>query len=320
MYPTLIWIIVFVVSLFVLIKASDYFTHSAEKIGLFFGIPAFIVGATIVAVGTSLPELISSIFAVLRNSSEIVVGNVVGSNVANIFLVLGIAAIVGQKMKLTYELVHVDLPLLIGSAFLLAVTIWDGIFSFPEALLCIAGIILYLLYTINTKKKHERIEIKKETKEEVKQGRKLDRKTLVILAVSAFFIYLGAKYTVESVIKLSEIFNIGKEIIAISAVALGTSLPELMVTIAAAKKGKPEMAVGNVLGSNIFNALAVMGIPALIGTLIIPYSILTFGLPMMLIATLLYFFITHDKEVTKWEGWLLVIFYVFFIGKLFSLF
>ncbi|GAH33655.1 unnamed protein product, partial [marine sediment metagenome] len=129
MHPTLIWIIVFVVSLFVLIKASDYFTHSAEKIGLFFGIPLFIVGATIVAVGTSLPELISSIFAVLRNSSEIVVGNVVGSNVANIFLVLGIAAIVGRRMKLTYELIHVDLPLLIGSAFLLAVTIWDGIFS-----------------------------------------------------------------------------------------------------------------------------------------------------------------------------------------------
>jgi len=320
MHPTLIWIIVFVVSLFVLIKASDYFTHSAEKIGLFFGIPLFIVGATIVAVGTSLPELISSIFAVLRNSSEIVVGNVVGSNVANIFLVLGIAAIVGRRMKLTYELIHVDLPLLIGSAFLLAVTIWDGIFSFPEALLCIAGIILYLLYTINTKSKHENIEIKKGPNEEVKQGRKLDWKTLVILAVSAFFIYLGAKYTVESVIKLSEIFNIGKEIIAISAVALGTSLPELMVTIAAAKKGKPEMAVGNILGSNIFNALAVMGIPALIGTLIIPHSILTFGLPMMLIATLLYFFITHDKEVTKWEGWLLVIFYVFFIGKLFSLF
>jgi len=320
MYPTLIWIIVFVVSLFVLIKASDYFTHSAEKIGLFFGIPLFTVGATIVAVGTSLPELISSIFAVLRNSSEIVVGNVVGSNIANIFLVLGIAAIVGRRMKLTYELIHVDLPLLIGSAFLLAVTIWDGIFSFPEALLCIAGIILYLLYTINTKSKHENIAIKKGPNEEVKQGRKLDWKTLVILAVSAFFIYFGAKYTVESVIKLSEIFNIGKEIIAISAVALGTSLPELMVTIAAAKKGKPEMAVGNILGSNIFNALAVMGIPALIGTLIIPHSILTFGLPMMLIATLLYFFITHDKEVTKWEGWLLVIFYVFFIGKLFSLF
>lgn len=156
-------------------------------------------------------------------------------------------------------------------------------------------------------------------KEELKKRRKLDWKTLTILIVSAFFIYLGAEYTIESVIKLSKILNIGKEIIAISAVALGTSLPELMVTVSAARKGKPEIAVGNVLGSNIFNALAVMGMPAFFGTLIIPHSILTFGLPMMLVATLLYFFMTQDKEITKWEGWMLIIFYVFFIGKVFNL-
>ena len=319
MAPLFIWLIIFIVSLIVLIKASDYFTDSAEKIGVYFGLPAFIIGVTIVAIGTSLPELISSIFAVLKGSSEIVVGNVVGSNITNIFLVLGVAAILGKKIKVTYELVHVDLPLLVGSAFLLAVTIWDGIFTLPEALLCIGGIILYLFYTINAEKKHKDVEIKKEMKGEIKKIRKLDLKTLIILAVSAFFIYLGAKYTVESVIQLSEILNIGKEIIAISAVALGTSLPELMVTVSAARKGKPEMAVGNILGSNIFNSLAVMGIPALIGTLIIPHSILTFGLPMMLIATLLYFFITQDKEITRWEGWMLIIFYVFFIGKLFNL-
>jgi cation:H+ antiporter len=318
MLPLLIWIIIFIASLLVLIKASDYFTGSAEKIGLYFGIPAFIVGVTIVAIGTSLPELVSSIFAVLKGSSEIVVGNVIGSNITNIFLILGIAAIIGKKIKITYEPIHVDLPLLVGSAFLLAVTIWDGIFTLPEAMLCIGCFVLYLLYTKNVEKKHEDVEIKK-MKGKLKK-RRLDWKTLVILVVSAFFIYLGAKYTVESVIKLSEILNVGKELIAISAVALGTSLPELMVTVSAARKGRPEMAVGNVLGSNIFNALAVMGIPALIGTLIIPSSILTFGLPMMLIATLLYFFITQDKEITKWEGWLLIIFYVFFIGKLFNLF
>ncbi|MHA1874834.1 MAG: calcium/sodium antiporter [Promethearchaeota archaeon] len=319
MLPLLIWIIIFIASLLVLIKASDYFTDSAEKIGLYFGLPAFIVGVTIVAIGTSLPELVSSIFAVLKDSSEIVVGNVVGSNITNIFLILGIAAIIGKRIKIGYELINVDLPLLVGSAFLLAVTIWDGVFTLPEALLCIMGIILYLVYTINVEKKHEDVEIKKEMKGKFNK-RRLDWKTLVILVVSAFFIYLGAKYIVESVIRLSEILNVGKEIIAISVVALGTSLPELAVTVSAARKGKPEMAVGNVLGSNIFNALAVMGIPALVGTLIIPSSILMFGLPMMLIATLLYFFITQDKGITKWEGWLLVIFYVFFIGKLFNLF
>lgn len=315
MTPLILWIILFVVSLYILIKASDYFTGSAEKIGLSFGIPDFIVGVTIVAIGTSLPEIVASIVAVVRDSPEMVVGNVVGSNIANIFVVLSIAAIIGKKIKITYDLVHIDLPLLMGSAFLLTITIVDGVFSFLEALLCIAGLIVYLLHAISIEKK--RVDVKR-PKESESRG-ELRWKTFAILVVSGFFIFIGAKYTVESVIRLSELLNIGKEVIAASAVALGTSLPELMVTISATRKGKPEIAVGNVLGSNIFNALAVMGIPGLIGTLVIPQNILTLGLPMMLIATLLFFFMSQDKEITQWEGWFLLIFYVFFIVKLFNL-
>jgi len=320
MLEMLIWIIVFVVSLFVLIKASGFFTDSAEKIGLFFGLPTFIVGVTIVAIGTSLPELISSIFAVLRDSSEIVVGNVIGSNIANIFFILAITAIIGKKLKISYELIHVDLPIMVGSAFLFALMIWDGVFTLPEALLLISGIVIYFLYTLSSDKEQKNVEIKKEMKEKLRGRKKLSAKTIAILFVSIIFIYIGAKYTIESVIELSEIFNIGKEIIALSAVALGTSLPELTVSIIAARKGKPEIAIGNILGSNIFNTFAVMGIPALFGILIIPQSILTFGLPIMLIATLLFFFITQEKEITKWEGYLLLLFYIFFIGKLFNLF
>ena len=103
------------------------------------------------------------------------------------------------------------------------------------------------------------------------------------------------------------------------AVALGTSLPELAVSINAAKKGRSEIAVGNILGSNIFNTFAVMGIPALFGSLIISRSLITFALPVMIMATLLYFFITQDKEINLWEGWLLLAFYVLFIGKLINL-
>lgn len=315
MTPLFTWIVIFIVSLFILIKASDHFTYSAEKIGTFFGLPAFIVGVTIVAIGTSLPELVSSIVAVLNDSSEIVVGNVVGSNITNIFLILGITAVVGKKMQISHELIHVDLPLLMGSAFLLTITIWDGFFTLPEALLCLAGFIIYLFYTISSETKQENIEIEAD-----KKRSELDIKTLIILVVSTVLIYIGAKYTVESVIQLSEILNIGKETIAISAVALGTSLPELMVSVSAARKRKAEIAIGNILGSNIFNALAVMGIPAFFGVLIIPQNILTFGLPMMLIATALYFFITQDRQITKWEGYMLIIFYVFFIEKLFGMF
>ncbi len=309
---TFLWIIIFVISLFTLIKASDCFTDASEKIGLYFGLPSFVIGVTIVAIGTSLPELVSSIVAVLKNSPEIVVGNVIGSNITNILLVLGVAAIIGKEIKITYKNLYIDVLLLLASAFLLSLTVLDGEFTLPEALTCLLGAVFYLAYTLRIEKEPEHSETKK--------TKKLETKTIAILVGSSVFIYLGAEYTVESVLKLSEIFKMGKEVIAISAVAFGTSLPELTVTITAAKKGNPEMAIGNVLGSNIFNTFVVMGIPALFGSLLVPRSILNFGLPMMLVATLLYFFVIYDRKVKKWEGWLLLVSYLFFIGKVLNLF
>ena len=313
-------LIIFVISLFVLIKASDYFTDSAEKIGIYFGMPAFLVGVTIVAVGTSLPELISSVIAVMQGASEIVTGNVVGSNIANIFLVLAISAIIGKKLKITHELIHVDLPLLVGSALFLAVTVWDGVFTLGEGLLSLFGIFLYFHYTVRSTIEGKGFFGKTVDKVSDIIPKKLGVKPVIILIFSTVFIYFGAQYTIESIIALSEILNIGKEIIAVSAVALGTSLPELIVSISAAKKGYPEMAVGNVLGSNIFNSFAVMGIPVFFGPLAVEEKTLTLGVPMMLIATFLYFFMTQDREITRWEGGVLFMFYVFFIGKLFFLF
>ncbi len=306
---------IFIASLAVLIKSSDYFIQSAEKIGKYFGIPAFIIGVTIVALGTSLPELVSSIIAVIQDSSEIVAGNVIGSNIANIFLILGIAAILGKKLKISFELIHVDLPLLVGSAALLTFTILDGVFTWKEGTISLLGLAIYLFYTASSGKEIEAEQGKiKNTKKE-----KLGGKTIPILLASCGFIFLGAKFTIDSIINLSNILNIGKEVIAMSAVAFGTSLPELMVTISAAKKGNAEMAVGNVLGSNIFNSFAVMGVPAFFGVLIIPKEILVFSLPVMLTATLLYFFMTQEKQITRWEGWFLIVFYGFFIGKIFNL-
>lgn len=319
MASILTWVAIFIISLYILIKASGFFTDSAEKIGLLFGVPPFIIGVTIVALGTSMPEIITSVIAVLKDSSEIVVGNVVGSNIANIFLVFGLTAIIAKKMIITHDLIKVDLPFLVGSAFLLAATIWDGSFNRLEALLCLAAIAIYLLYTISTEEKHKDSELEKELEEKAEQ-KESSWKVWAVLIASAFFIYIGATFTIESIIRLSEMLNIGKEVIAVSAVAFGTSLPELVVTITAVKKGKPGIAVGNILGSNIFNALAVMGIPALLGTLIIPHSIIVFGLPMMLIATILFVFMMQDKEIANWEGWLLLLLYVFFIGKSFNFF
>lgn len=315
----LLWPFVLVFSLLVLIKAADFFTLAAEKIGLALGIDEFIIGVTILAVGTSLPELVASIIAVFENASEIVVSNVIGSNIANIFLILGFSAIVGKKLTINYELAHVDLPLLVGSGLLMAVMIWDLSYTWPEAVLSLLGLIVYLHYSLQSKKQATPVDATPTSKMAI-PSRQIGWKTLGTLVLSGGLIYLGAEYTIKSIIHMSTILKIGTEFIAASAIAVGTSLPELMVSVAAAKKGKSELAVGNILGSNIFNAFAVMGIPGLMGTLTIPVAMRDTGLVFMLIATFLFFFIAHEKEVTAWEGWLLLIFYVLFLGKLFIVF
>jgi len=290
-------------------------------VGSVSGIPSFIIGVTIVSVGTSLPELASSIVAVLRNSSEIVVGNVVGSNIANIFLVAGVPAIFWKRLLVSREYIKLDLLLLFGSALILTAMIWDGVFTLPEAILCVAGIAIYMTYIVKAEKARSKLNEKaikdERTREEKKQTKWIIFKALIILVLCSFVIYLSAKYTIESVIKLSEILGIGQEIIAASAVALGTSLPELAVSLSAAKKGEADIVAGNIIGSNIFNTLAVMGISALFGTLVIPASILRFGLPIMLIATLLFILTLYDKKITRLEGWIAVLFYILFISSMF---
>ncbi|MEB3342196.1 calcium/sodium antiporter [Okeania sp.] len=317
MQNLIIWLIIFIVSLFILIKASDFFTDAAEKIGISLGISPFIVGVTIVSIGTSLPELISSTIAVYQNSSEIVFGNVIGSNVANIFLIIGTASLISSPLRVQYELISVDLPLFVSSAFLLALTVSDGNFSRNEAIICILAYFIYVLYTINGDQEEQDQEQDLETKNNSQKS--LPLKQIGILIISSLFVFLGANYTIESVTKISEILNIGKELIALSAVALGTSLPELIVTFSAAKKGNPEIAVGNVLGSNIFNSLMVMGIPRLMGNLVIPKDPFNNGLLILLVGTIIFFFVTQDKKVTRWEGLIFFIFYGWFIGNIFGL-
>ena len=320
----LLWSAVFVVSIAILIKAADYFTDTAEKIGFHFKIPPFIIGVTIVALGTSLPELATSIVAVFSENSEIVIGNVVGSNIANILLVIAGAAIVGKHLYVDKNIINIDLPILLGSAILIYVTTFDGKFGYIDAIICLLSLLTYILYNI---KSHRSIEekglkdLKKLEKEEKKKQKKdkLKIKYPVVLIISGFFIWLSAKYTIDAVTNLSLLLNIGTEIIAVSAIAIGTSLPELVVSIVAAKKGKAEIAVGNVTGSNIFNALGIMGIPALFGTLKIPPSMIEFTIPAMLLITILYVFVTMDKQISKWEGITMLLIYTAFLGKTFDL-
>ncbi|MDP3725467.1 MAG: calcium/sodium antiporter [Nanoarchaeota archaeon] len=307
--------IVFIISALILAKSADYFTDAAAKIGKALGAPPFIIGVTVVAIGTSLPELVSSIVAVTRGASEIVAGNIIGANIASIFFILGIVVILGRKVKIDYDIISVDLPFLLGSALLLTFAVWDKEFTWTEGALFLVGIVVYLAYTVYSEKNPKDMRIEKQIKREGQRKKKFEPQTILKLAGGGFGIYIGATSLVDSVVGLAEGLHIGTGIIAMTAVAIGTTLPELFVSIAAVRKGNPEIAIGNIIGSNIFNSLGIMGAASLFGTIIVPASVLTFGIPMLLAGTLLFIFITDDREITAWEGWLLIIFYTFFIGK-----
>jgi cation:H+ antiporter len=315
---TVFWFFILFVSLTVLIKASDYFLESAEQIGIHIKIPKFVIGATIIAFGTSLPELLSSIVAVYQNSSEIVIGNVVGSNITNIFLILGVTGILFKDFTIKHKSLLLDLAILLFSALLLGIAIWDNMFTAYEAIIFLLLLIGYLLYVFNIKETKEEGDIPGlEFTQIDPDERKMTWVTPLILVISGLFIYLGANYTVEAVIKLSVLLKIGKEVIAISAVALGTSLPELIVCLAAVKKGKVEMVLGNIIGSNIFNTLVIMGVPALFHTLLIPENVVIFAYPVMSIATMLLLLVIIDRKLSRFDGIFLTVFYLIFIVVLF---
>lgn len=328
----LFWVIAFIISLFVLIKAADYFTGSSEKIGLALKISPFIIGITIVSVGTSLPELATSLVAIFNGQTEIVIANVIGSNIANILLIVGLSTLVAGALVVRRSLIDLDLPLLAAATTLLVVIIWDKqVTSFEGAVLLI-GYLTYLAYTISRRRKEaeeereEMAEKRKELKEELIENRDDERKVkinlnlVIALVVSGLFVYFGAEYTIQSLIKIAEILNISPSVITMTAVALGTSLPELVVSIRAALKKKYEIAIGNVFGSNIFNILMVVSIPSFFKTLLVDVPTFTIGIPFIIGVTILFVFSGISKKIHNWEGAFYLLLYVLFIIKLFGIF
>ena len=304
--PILVNVLIFVVSLTVLLKAADWFIDSAERIGLSLGISPFIIGVTIVAFGTSLPELATAVVSVLENESAIVAGTVIGSNVTNIALVLGLTTVIVGSIDLEYNIWHIDMPYLWGSAFMMWFIFQDYRVDLFECIICLIGIAVFLAYSIQSTPKNNNVRPS------------VSWKQYVMLVVGGVLVAVGSEYVIHSIVELSAIAGIDSELISLSAVALGTSLPEVIVSLNAARRGKASIAVGNVLGSNVFNTYVVIGIPALIGDLEIPPTINEFFLPLMLVMTILFGVISNNKKITRWEGALLLMFYLVFLSKIFA--
>jgi len=333
------WILIFILSLALLVKSADWFVESSEKIGLALKISPFIIGVTIVALGTSLPELASSLTAVFKDATEIVAANVIGSNIANILLIVGISAIAARTLIVKRSLIDLDAPLLAATTVLLIFIMWDRQIVFGEGILLLLGFAIYFLYTIFQRREEiitpELVEIlpggveikvlpsrverrRKKIKEEITP--KLNFQVFFFLILGIIGLIIGANYTIEAVIRISEILRISTALIAITAVAVGTSLPELVVSVRAALKKKYEIALGNIFGSNVFNVLIVAGIPALIKPLTIDDLTFWVGLPFLVIATLLFVVSGISRRIHIWEGTMYLLIYILFIIKICGIF
>lgn len=312
------WAGIFLVSLAALVKGADWFLGAAERVGLRLGLSPFIVGVTLLGVGTSLPELLAGIVSVWVGSSQIAVGTAAGSNVTNILLILGITALIGRGLVVSYELVRVDLPFLFGSALLLALFSLDGEIGRIEAVMSLAAVTVYLAYTMSTQEAPT-TSVAQAAVGAVVEPDGIGWRDWLALAGGLVLLQAGAYYTVDSVVRLSDMLRIGSGVLAASLVALGTSLPELSVSVRSAQSGRAELAVGNVIGSNVFNALAVVGASALFGEVSVTPPILHFAIPAMLGATVLAFFVLQEREMTRWDGWLLLILFTAYTLQLYRL-
>ena len=303
MDQVLLYLVMFAVALVVLLKASDYFVDSAEKIGLSFGISPFIIGVTIVAFGTSLPELATGIVSTVSGNSEIVGGTVIGSNVTNILLVLGVTLVYAGRITITRDLMNLDMPMLIISAVFLLFTLRDGEFSLVEGIIFCLALLVFITSSLQ----------KDDDEEDGADRPKVGWKDYLIVVVAAALVSVGASYVVKAIENLSLIGGVPKELISLTILALGTSLPEVVVSVQAARKGKQAMAVGNVLGSNIFNTYAVIGICRLFGELKFSEQIISISIPFMVAVTFIFAVVSFSKKISRAEGAMLLIFYGYYM-------
>jgi cation:H+ antiporter len=307
----LVTIALFLVGLFILIKAADVLVSGASAVAFRFGISPLVVGLTIVAFGTSAPELIVSVLASMSGATDIAVGNVVGSNITNILLILGVSAAVFpltvQKTTIWKEIPFALLAAVVFTVMAHDVFLNNAASSFitrGDGIVLISFFALFLYYIVTVAKNAPQENV------EPKSISTLLSIVYVIAGVAGLVV--GGKLIVDSATAIAASFGISETLIGLTVVAVGTSLPELATSIVAALKRQADIAVGNVVGSNIFNVFWIIGMSAVIAPLPID-TMLTTDMVVMVVATLLLFvclFVGKRHVVDRWQGVLFVLLYV----------
>ena len=341
-------LLLLIVGFALLVKGSDFLIEASSRIAKRLGVSEFIIGLTLVAVGTSIPELFTSIVAVITKNTDIIIGNIIGSNIANIGLILGISAIIGT-ISIKKSMIVRDGHILMAIGLIFYVLIFNRTIASPEGIVFLIIYLSYIMFLFSSKEtkkiydfkdflnytlkfkylktiKNETIKTIFKRKKEATAKEKKEFfhfkqgliKDMLIVIISIIAIIYGAKYLITEAVWFAEFIGISTTAIGITVVALGTSLPELSVAIRAARKGLGDMIIGNVIGSNISNILLILGITSIIKTLSIPRTTLLFSIPFLIIQSLLLLaFMKTKSKITKTEGISLLITYLVFILLIF---
>lgn len=306
-------ILTFVVSLVVLLVSARAFTGAAERVGLALGLSPFVVGVLLVAVGTSLPELVAGIFAVHGGVSEIVSGSVLGSNNSNLLLVMGLVAVAARRtFTLGEAYILIDQHFLLGTVILLGLVMPDGTVDRVEAVFLLFAYATYVVYLLKSGEGSA-------LSAPAAVRPRLTLRDTLLLAASAVAIALSAERTVFALTQLAALLQVQPAVASVTLLAIGSTLPEMVIGVVASRRGQGEMAVGLILGSCIFNALGVLGIAALVGPVHVPDTMRHLALPLFGAAALLFYLLTLDKRVSRWEGALFLVIYATFIARVVSL-
>ncbi|MEM9264953.1 MAG: calcium/sodium antiporter [Cyanobacteria bacterium P01_F01_bin.13] len=304
-----------IVGIVVLVVGADFLVRGASNLAAMASISPLVIGLTVVAFGTSAPELAVSLHATFNDQAQLAVGNVVGSNICNVLLILGASALVAP-LVVAQQLVRLDVPIMIGVSALVFLFSLDGHIGTSDGVVLFLGGVGYTFFLLYQSRREKNPEVQSEYAQEY--GPRDFSWSQVSVEVLAFlggmaFLVLGSRLLVKGAVTIAMALGVNPLIIGLTIVALGTSLPELATSIVASFRGERDIAVGNVVGSNIFNILVVLGITSALSPsgITIDPSVLAFDIPVMIGVAIMCFPICfNDNLVSRWEGLMLLIYYL----------
>jgi len=302
--------IVFIISMAALIKGADYVVDEAERIAHHYKISHFVIGATIVALGTSLPEMAASVFASMEGKSDLAVSNVIGSTIFNFTLVLGVVFIIAKNMTPKRDMFAKDSAWALFPILVFLVIGYDGEISRFEGVIYILMMGSYLLFLTNNADA-----LGGEINEDLVKEKFDWKKTGFWLGLGLVLVIVGASFTIESASIIARSFGVSEWLIGLILIAFGTSLPELVVCVQAARKNNADMILGNIIGSNVANFTIVLGAAALVNPLKVDFSANAFDIMAALIVTIMMVFIAANKLYSKSSGIVLLLVLALVLGN-----